>query len=128
MMPESSSGRIPSRKSRRVVSATLKPQSRSTRVRPASTISALPWLPLPRDANRIFSAPARKTRGAPSATLFEILLENRQDARRGVRFFRCTVRAQHFDFGTGFRLRHDNAVVLGLALRGIALPERQTGP
>src|SRR5690242_10906134 len=52
MIPARSAGARPMRARRISVSCSAKPQSSMRSVPPASASSALPWLPLPRDAKR----------------------------------------------------------------------------
>src|SRR5258708_28170971 len=105
-----SRGRRPSRASRRSASRKLKPQSTRTRVAPQapadariSTIALLPLLPLPSDAKR-------------SNLLLQLLVEEREDALRGLRVLRGAVLVEDVDQARVLLLLHLDPVLLRLHL------------
>src|SRR3954467_15380227 len=112
-MPSMSRGARPSRASRRSESVRLRPQSSSTRVSearsPASTTRQFPRLPLASDAKR-------------SKTLFQLFVEQHEDALRGGRGLGAALLVQDVHRASlVFRL-HLHAVLLGLHL-GVARAE-----
>src|SRR5471030_185679 len=93
-MAQRSEGERPARSRRALVSASEKPQSIMTRVRPLSTTSALPALPLPSEVKRITSLVAlsggnrplqRRSRCQSSirCPLLELLVEESEDLLAG---------------------------------------------
>src|SRR5690606_26613870 len=120
--PERSVGSSPSLPRRVAVSASPKPQSSRMRVLPDSTTRALPWLPLPRKAKRI-----RLTRAwtQPAFALLQFRLQQGKDAT-GVRaggLFALGI--QHAHLAAVGAIRHADAVLLLLAGRIAAAPERE---
>src|SRR5437588_13077059 len=102
-MPSISDGSRFRRASLRSVSRRLRPQSRSRRVLPASATRQLPLLPLASEAKR-------------SKRLFQLLVQQREDALRGTRAFRAAVLVEHIDQAAVRVLLHLDAEVLGLGL------------
>src|SRR5947207_2977919 len=96
------------RERRRSQSVRLRPQSMSTRVaRVASRASAtvqFPSLPLASEAKR-------------SKALFQLLVEEREDAARGLGVLRIAVLAEDVDLALVLVLLYPHAVLLGLHLR-----------
>src|SRR5687767_1159606 len=110
-MPAKSEGERPRRSRRSRVSAMVNPQSIITRVLPLSTTSPLPELPLPRDAKR-------------SATLLELVVEQRQDLLAGARRVRGALRVLHGHLRHArARVGHVDAELRLAALRRVRLPE-----
>src|SRR5688572_9069870 len=97
-----SAGSRPARARRRSVSVSVRPQSISTRVAPASATRQLPPLPLASDAKR--------------SKLLQLLVEQREDPARGLRRLGGAVLVQDVDLRLGARLRHLHPVLLGLEL------------
>src|ERR1700694_3595532 len=121
-MAERSSGASPRRPSRATVAARPNPQSSNRRVPCASTTSALPWLPLPRDANRIqVSRMVTEKRW-----LFQFLLQQGQDASGSRRRRFHALGVEHLDLAALRRPSHADAVLF-IFLRSVA-PERQLRP
>src|SRR5512146_807051 len=101
-MPRIADGSSPRRARRRSVSRRLGPQSTSTQVPSASTASALPPLPLARDAKR--------------SNLLQLVVQQREDALRAFRRFRRAVLAEDVDAARGARFAHLDRVLLGVEL------------
>src|SRR4029077_5574937 len=92
------------------------------RVPCASTTSAFPWLPLPRDANRIQVSRMFRL----SRPLFQFLLQQGEDTSGSRRSRLHALGIEHFDFATLRRSGHADAVLF-IFLRSVA-PERQLRP
>src|SRR4051812_33241028 len=119
-MPSMSEGARPTRASLRSTSRRFRPLSMRSRVaavesRPSAT-RQFPLLPLEIEAKR-------------SNGLFQLLVQKREDALRGLRGFRGAVLVEHVH-AAGFLLRLDlHAVLLGLDLRvlGVEQIRQQAG-
>src|SRR6185503_9547697 len=98
-----SPGSRPSRASRRSASRSFSPQSIRTRVEPASATRLFLLLPLPSDAKR-------------SNLLFQLLVEEREDAQRRLRALGGAVLVEDVDLARVLVLLHLHAILLGLHL------------
>src|SRR2546423_13426826 len=103
-------GRRSSRASLRSHSVRLSPQSISTCVLPCSATRQFPLLPLPSDAKRNF--------------LFQLVVEEREDALGGGRGLRVAVLVEDVDLAAGGILPDLHAELLGLDL-GVLGAERE---
>src|SRR5688572_2492248 len=101
-MASMSEGCSPARARRRSVSVRVRPQSTRTRVPPTSATRQLPPLPLASDAKR--------------SKLPQLLVQQREDAARGLRRLGVAVLVQDVDLALGARLGHLHPVLLGLEL------------
>src|SRR5256885_2351723 len=110
-MASMSAGSRPRRARRRSVSRRARPQSISTCVRSACATRQLPLEPLASEAER--------------SNLLELLVQQREDALRGLRAVGGAVLVQHVDLARGARLADLHAVLLRLDLRVAREPARE---
>src|SRR6266581_2525895 len=115
IIPERSGGSRPTRARRDTVSRTENPQSSMRRVRPTSTTSALPWLPLPSEAKRT------KPHG-----LFQLLLQQGENLARRIGGIRVAFLAEHLHFARIIAILHEHAILFGLRI-GRRAPEHELG-
>src|SRR5688572_1437022 len=111
-MPRTCAGSSPARCRRRSVSVRLRPQSSITTVPAASATRQLPELPLASEAKRI------------KAKLLELLVQQREDALRGLGALGSAFLVQHVDLAAVGILRHLHPVLRRLHLGIVREPAR----
>src|SRR5262245_6562384 len=112
-MPARSEGSSPARARRDSVSCSAKPQSSMRRVLPDSATSALPWLPLPREAKR-------------NMPLLQLLLQQGEYPAGRIGGVGSALLAEDLHLARLVAVLHEHAVLLGLRVGGGA-PEHELG-